>query len=156
MFFMTFLTTLALIFMCLNHPISMGIMIIIQTLLSAMMIGSMMNCFWFSYILVITMLSGMLVLFIYMASMASNEKFSLSMKLMLTVTLFLLMMLIINYKSPESVIQLNNNNFILSLNKLFNQKTLMVTLMMVIYLLFSMIVVSKIVNINEGPLRMKK
>lgn len=120
------------------------------------MIGVILNCFWFSYILVITILSGILVLFIYIARVASNEKFYLSIKLILTSLVFITIILLFNCEPIESIIQLNNKYIVLSLNKLFNQKTLIITVIIVIYLLFSIIVVSKIVNVNEGPLRIKK
>nr|YP_009943347.1 NADH dehydrogenase subunit 6 [Cletus punctiger]QOD41600.1 NADH dehydrogenase subunit 6 [Cletus punctiger] len=146
------------IFIWLSHPISMGITIIIQTVIISIITGLMLGSFWFSYIILISMLSGMLVLFIYMASVASNEKFHMSMKLMVLVSL-LMMCASIYYFYIN-----NNNNLInnmestenLMLISLFNSKTKMMTIMMVLYLFFSMITVSMIVNISEGPLRMQK
>nr|WRO45309.1 NADH dehydrogenase subunit 6 [Leptoglossus occidentalis] len=155
------LLVLSFIFIWLNHPISMGITIIAQTLIVAMITGLSLGSFWYSYIIMITMLSGMLVLFIYMASVASNEKFFTSIKLMFLTVSFMILGLIIQLNSEFS-----DNEFlniltstpteIISLNNLFNCKLKLLTMTLVMYLFFTMITVSFIVNISEGPLRISK
>nr|AJF94304.1 NADH dehydrogenase subunit 6 [Corizus sp. 'albomarginatus'] len=157
---LTMMMTLAIIFMRLNHPISMGITIIMQTLTICMISGMLMGMFWFSYLIMITMLSGMLVLFIYMASVASNEKFFPSLKLT-----FLSMMMMMAGLFME-INFINWNEFMkmmtmiptesISLTSLFNMKLKFVTITMVMFLLFTMFTVSLIVNISEGPLRVSK
>nr|YP_010430495.1 NADH dehydrogenase subunit 6 [Notobitus montanus]USS57992.1 NADH dehydrogenase subunit 6 [Notobitus montanus] len=151
---------LSLIFLTLNHPISMGITIIAQTMLVAVMTGLMLKSFWFSYIIVITMLSGMLVLFIYMASVASNEKFFMSYKLIILSTILSLMSMLMQIMMEDNNEFTNMESTIttekLSLNMLFNCKFKMITITMTLYLFFTMITVSFIVNITEGPLRTKQ
>nr|UYC28875.1 NADH dehydrogenase subunit 6 [Cardiastethus sp.] len=147
-----------MIFMWTKHPISMGLMLIIQTLIISMISGLMINLFWFSYMLLITMLSGMLVLFIYMSSIASNEKFNFSPKMMLTVAILplcLMMDKIINNKMimPELNKSMNYIQSTPMLN-MFNDNA-MITIMMIMYLLFTMICVTYIVNIYEGPMKQK-
>nr|UPL65776.1 NADH dehydrogenase subunit 6 [Grypocephalus pallipectus] len=159
MIMLTIMTTLSITFMWLNHPLSMGITIIIQTIIISMISGMILSSFWFSYIILITMLSGMLVLFIYMASVASNEKFNMSFKL-LTVNMSLLIMSIIyqfmfDTNDNETISNISNPEN-LSLNNLFNMKHKYMTMTMVMYLFFTMITVSFIVNISEGPLRVNK
>nr|YP_002791234.1 NADH dehydrogenase subunit 6 [Aeschyntelus notatus]ABZ01979.1 NADH dehydrogenase subunit 6 [Aeschyntelus notatus] len=155
------MTIMAFIFMWLNHPISMGIMIIMQTLTICMITGLMLGTFWFSYLIMITMLSGMLVLFIYMASVASNEKFFTSMKLIMF-SMFMIMV--------GMIMEINNiymdNEFMkiitstpmesISLTNMFNMKFKFITMTMVMFLFFTMFTVSLIVNISEGPLRVNK
>uniref|UniRef100_UPI001FA75706 NADH dehydrogenase subunit 6 n=1 Tax=Liorhyssus hyalinus TaxID=883173 RepID=UPI001FA75706 len=154
------LTLVAFIFMWLNHPISMGITIIIQTLIIAMISGMILGSFWFSYIIVITMLSGMLVLFIYMASVASNEKFFSSIKLIFITLSVIMLSLLAEYMFMNSDIEMMKMNIItpelISLNTLFNMKFKFITMMMVMFLFLTMITVSLIVNISEGPLRINK
>nr|YP_002995751.1 NADH dehydrogenase subunit 6 [Stictopleurus subviridis]ACF04102.1 NADH dehydrogenase subunit 6 [Stictopleurus subviridis]URN72955.1 NADH dehydrogenase subunit 6 [Liorhyssus hyalinus] len=154
------LTLVAFIFMWLNHPISMGITIIIQTLIIAMISGMILGSFWFSYIIVITMLSGMLVLFIYMASVASNEKFFSSIKLIFITLSVIMLSLLAEYMLMNSDIEMMKMNIItpelISLNTLFNMKFKFITMMMVMFLFLTMITVSLIVNISEGPLRINK
>nr|UPL65737.1 NADH dehydrogenase subunit 6 [Hygia sp.] len=150
--------TLTLNFMWLNHPISMGVIIIMQTLTVALIVGLYLGSFFFSYIVVIIMSSGMLVLFIYMASMASNEKFYLSLKMvilsMMIISLGVIMQM--NYMNDEMEMlftSISKEN--MSLSMLFN-KMKYITMLMVMYLLFTMVTISFIVNISEGPLRIHK
>nr|ASA69172.1 NADH dehydrogenase subunit 6 [Clavigralla tomentosicollis] len=153
--------TISFILLWLNHPLSMGITIILQTIVIALISGLSLGSFWFSYIIVITMLSGMLVLFIYMASVASNEKFYTSTKLITTTMILLAISLLMylltkNYDNELMKINMNLSTETISLNTLFNTKYKFITMMMVLYLFFTMVVVSFIVNISEGPLRINK
>nr|UPL65711.1 NADH dehydrogenase subunit 6 [Dalader distanti] len=156
---LSLLMSLSLIFLWLNHPISMGIIIMANTLIVSMTIGMMMESFWFSYIIMITMMSGMLVLFIYMASVASNEKFKLSVKLIISSTMMILIMMIIMQIKFDDM-QMTEVKVLspelMSLNIMFNCKFKYITMLMVMYLLFTMITVSYIVNVSEGPLRINK
>nr|YP_009654742.1 NADH dehydrogenase subunit 6 [Catacanthus incarnatus]QCI09297.1 NADH dehydrogenase subunit 6 [Catacanthus incarnatus] len=146
-----------LIFLYLNHPLSMGLILITQTLMSAFMVGFMMNSFFFSYIIIIIMLSGALVLFIYMASVASNEKFQFSYKMMILPVIFSFIYMALTMMNTTNC---HMNNLIvnesISLIKIFNMNTAQLTIMMIMYLLITMIVVSKMVKVNEGPLRVSK
>nr|UPL65802.1 NADH dehydrogenase subunit 6 [Megalotomus sp.] len=161
MIMLTFIMTLlSFILLWLNHPISMGINIISLTIITAMITGLYMSTFWYSYIIMISMLSGMLVLFIYMASVASNEKFKTPMKLIV----FLIMISVYSiymYMNYEDFYTENNlkefsMNLEMSLNFLFNTKHKFLTMLMVLYLFFTMATISFIVNITEGPLRINK
>nr|YP_010596146.1 NADH dehydrogenase subunit 6 [Polididus armatissimus]WAJ48478.1 NADH dehydrogenase subunit 6 [Polididus armatissimus] len=162
MTFMIISITISIMFMFLKHPLSMGLMLILQTLMIAIITGMMINTFWFSYILIISILSGALVLFVYMASVASNEKFFTSSSM----TMFMLIMLVISFIMNFLVDQLSivkmwstskmlENEQLTSLVKLFNMEYMFLTISIVIYLFITMIVVSNIVNVFEGPLRMK-
>nr|AMB63375.1 NADH dehydrogenase subunit 6 [Polyura schreiber] len=154
-----------------NHPIPMGLLILTQTLLVCMISGMIINSYWFSYILFLIFLGGLLVLFIYMSSIASNEmmkKFSLKNKFIL---LFMIMFLSIisfininnlnwlNFNFNEDMINFfnmflffNNENHI-NLFKLYNEQTYFLMLMMIIYLFFTLVTVVKITNIFHGPIR---
>uniref|UniRef100_A0AAU7YS69 NADH dehydrogenase subunit 6 n=1 Tax=Rhopalus qinlinganus TaxID=3151527 RepID=A0AAU7YS69_9HEMI len=155
------MTMMAFIFMWLKHPISMGITVIMQTMTICMITGLMLGTFWFSYLIMITMLSGMLVLFIYMASVASNEKFFTSMKLImfstLTITMSMIMEINETYVDNEFMKMMTTNPIEpISLTSMFNMKFKFITMTMVMFLFFTMFTVSLIVNISEGPLRVKK
>nr|QEL51215.1 NADH dehydrogenase subunit 6 [Menida violacea] len=146
---------LSLIMLMLNHPLSMGLILIIQTMITGIIIGYMMGSFFFSYIIIIIILSGALVLFIYMASVASNEKFKSPVKMMVLSSTFMIMAIIIltNYNFNY----FNNFMFMneISLIKIFNMITAQLTMLIIIYLLFTMIVISNIAKVDEGPLRTK-
>nr|AXS66078.1 NADH dehydrogenase subunit 6 [Staphylinoidea sp. 14 KM-2017] len=150
-----------LMIMNLTHPMTMGVTLLIQTILVAMIINYMNMNFWFSYIMILVMIGGMLVLFMYMTSIASNEKFKISMKLLmyfpmlLTLTLMNLFndKMIINNTMLES---LNTNyNFNLNLIKFMNFPSSMMMFFMIIYLFITLIAVVKITNIKYGPIRQK-
>nr|UPL65660.1 NADH dehydrogenase subunit 6 [Petillopsis calcar] len=154
-------TMISIIFLFLKHPVSTGIMIITQTLVLAMLSGMILKSFWFAYIITITMLSGMLVLFIYMASVASNEKIKMSywligISMVMMVTSVIVQMYSKTYDHEMFNIQTMMSMESLWLNNLFNSKFKYITIMMVMYLMFTMITVSYIVNISKGPLRIKK
>lgn len=68
----------ALIFINLKHPVALGLTLILHTLLISGVTGLAVGNFWFSYVLFLVFLGGVLVLFIYITSLASNEKFSLN------------------------------------------------------------------------------
>nr|QZR91953.1 NADH dehydrogenase subunit 6 [Filchnerella amplivertica] len=154
-------------FIKLNHPMSMMMFIIIQTLLIGLTAGTLMESFWLAYILFLTFLGGMLVLFIYITSIASNEMFQLKsisviltgiMWLILTISLILLdkSLYIDLLKNSDTYLITNNMNFqemTMSLNKIYNNPTFMITMMMMIYLFLALLAVVKITNINQGPIR---
>nr|YP_009141040.1 NADH dehydrogenase subunit 6 [Adelphocoris nigritylus]AHL44265.1 NADH dehydrogenase subunit 6 [Adelphocoris nigritylus] len=152
--------TINMMMIYMKHPLSMGMMLILQTMLMSMLTG-LMNSFWMSYILLISMLSGALVLFIYMSSVASNEKFmnkkwmwlfAMTMLMMSLLFLFLEKKMIIknNYFSMEMM-----NNDIYPLNKMFNMENMIMIMFLIMYLLLTMIVSTYMVNISEGPMRFK-
>nr|YP_010989205.1 NADH dehydrogenase subunit 6 [Asura unipuncta]WOS95368.1 NADH dehydrogenase subunit 6 [Asura unipuncta] len=152
-----------------NNPLSMGFMILMQTLLICLISGMMMKTYWFSYILFLTFMGGLLVMFIYVSSIASNELFkpSLNMKMFMMIFFFILMIFQLMYM--KNLFWLNfsfnsdmnnfffelfiNNENKINLTKLYNNQTYMIMIMLVIYLFITLIAVVKITNIFYGPLR---
>nr|WAX39334.1 NADH dehydrogenase subunit 6 [Homalosilpha sp. 1 ZQW-2020] len=154
--------TTSLMFTQMNHPLAMGLMLLIQTIIMCIMSGLLSQSFWFSYILFLIFLGGMLVLFIYVTSLASNEMFFMSMKMIIItiMIIFMLMLLInLNYMINNMEIMLHEymysaeNEMMNSLMKLYNQPTNLITIMLASYLFLTLIVVVKITNISKGPLR---
>nr|YP_010894882.1 NADH dehydrogenase subunit 6 [Amiota yifengi]WJW73395.1 NADH dehydrogenase subunit 6 [Amiota yifengi] len=164
---MIFLTSI--IFINMIHPLSMGLTLLIQTTLICLLTGLMAKNFWYSYILFLIFMGGVLVLFIYVTSLASNEMFNLSIKLMLSlmITLFFLIILSIIIDKPSLLFFMNNNEMesisnnysyftenSLSLNKLYNYPINLITILLMNYLLITLIMVIKITKLSKGPLRM--
>nr|QSH39804.1 NADH dehydrogenase subunit 6 [Theretra latreillii lucasii] len=153
----------------LNHPLSMGMLILIQTLMTCLLSGMLIKTYWFSYILFLTFLGGLLVLFIYVSSIASNEMFSLSNKMKIILMSLLILMIMIQflfYKNLNWMNLINNSemnnllNFMffnnenkINLNKLYNNNFSMLMLLLIIYLFITLIAIVKITNIFYGPLR---
>nr|AZQ21627.1 NADH dehydrogenase subunit 6 [Mythimna pallidicosta] len=173
MFKMTFsimMIMISFLMLFLNNPLSMGLMILIQTLLTCLLTGMMIKTYWFSYILFLTFLGGLLVLFIYVSSIASNEMFNfmINMKKMFFISLILMMITQFIYMNNLSwmnlsmnsdmnnfnqlILFINNENKI-NLSKLYNNQTFMMMMMLVIYLFVTLIAIVKITNIFYGPIR---
>lgn len=132
------------------------------------MSGLITKSFWFAYILFLIFLGGLLILFIYVTSLASNEIFSLSIKLIINLIIIILFIrffiliidksILINYLINNEMIQLNFldsylNENIINLNKLYNYPNNFITLILINYLLICLIAIVKITNIFYGPLR---
>nr|YP_010534165.1 NADH dehydrogenase subunit 6 [Endelus continentalis]UXX50481.1 NADH dehydrogenase subunit 6 [Endelus continentalis] len=159
---MLFLTVMSsTFFMLLKHPVSMGSTLLIQTILISMITGMFNLNFWFSYILFLIMVGGLLILFIYMTSIASNEKFSYSIKnvlLMFTIIMLFMMMkssdkLILDKEKTNQIISENHMNWIMSLTKMINYPQGIITMTLMIYLFITLIAVVKITCLKSGPLR---
>nr|YP_009111472.1 NADH dehydrogenase subunit 6 [Epacanthaclisis banksi]AHB14373.1 NADH dehydrogenase subunit 6 [Epacanthaclisis banksi] len=157
---------MSLNFIQIKHPLAMGLMLLIQTIIISLTCGLFTHSYWFAYILFLIMLGGMLVLFIYVTSLASNELFSFSVKNMFISTTMLTMFILTFLFMDKSMLITNslemikfspNSNMFteneLNLIKLYNNPTMNITIMMINYLLLTLIVVVKITNINQGPLR---
>nr|UMR55037.1 NADH dehydrogenase subunit 6 [Theretra japonica] len=152
-----------------NHPLSMGMLILFQTLLTCLLSGMLIKTYWFSYILFLVFLGGLLVLFIYVSSIASNEMFLLSNNMKITFIVMLIMMISFQFMFTKNLNWMNlinnseMNNFLnfmffnnenkINLNKLYNNNSSMLMLLLIIYLFITLIAVVKITNIFFGPLR---
>lgn len=128
----------------------------------------MAKSFWFSYVLFLIFLGGILVLFIYVTSLASNEIFNFSIKLIIIILIRFILFYIILYFIDKNliinyIINNENENILiiksyliensLILNKLYNFPINFITIILIIYLFLTLIAVVKITNIFEGPLR---
>nr|QUS53951.1 NADH dehydrogenase subunit 6 [Solenocera melantho] len=153
------------VFTRLLHPLAMGLSLLTQTIMICVTAGLSSKSFWFSYILFIIFLGAMLVLFIYVASLASNEAFSFSGTLSLfiistiAISLILLFMdpLMMNFSSNISQSSSQANVYTSApglLSIIYNNTTMNLTLFVVLYLLLTLIVVVKITNTFFGPLRL--
>nr|YP_010472681.1 NADH dehydrogenase subunit 6 [Carea varipes]UVH65805.1 NADH dehydrogenase subunit 6 [Carea varipes] len=170
MIFSLMMMFLSIIMLFLNNPLSMGLMILFQTLLTCILSGMLIKTYWFSYILFLTFLGGLLVLFIYVSSIASNELFKPSFYMKISFFLFILFLILMEMLFMKNLSYMNlsfnsdmdkfnylymfiNNENKINLNKLYNNQTFMMMMMMVIYLFITLVAVVKITNIFYGPLR---
>nr|AWV84417.1 NADH dehydrogenase subunit 6 [Tettigades major] len=151
--FFTFMIMLA------KHPLSMGCALLLETILAALMCSLNMKTYLLSYILFLIFIGGMLILFMYMSSIASNEKFYIIGILSIVIMMIISISIVTKLNLSLSHDLYNENIDSLSLymnllmNKLYSFPSGMLTLMMVIYLLFTLVVVSNIIGIKFSPLR---
>nr|AQP30189.1 NADH dehydrogenase subunit 6 [Microcerotermes crassus] len=148
----------SLMFTQMKHPLAMGLMLLIQTTMVCLISGTMYKSFWFSYILFMIMIGGMLVLFMYMTSLASNEMFSPSNKMLMTTLLTLPALLymvptVTNNKEMCSHDMMAENETLTTTTVMYNQTMGIMTTLLVLYMLLTLIVVVNIINVYKGPLR---
>nr|YP_010352898.1 NADH dehydrogenase subunit 6 [Pseudotibiozus cerasopus]UOF70238.1 NADH dehydrogenase subunit 6 [Pseudotibiozus cerasopus] len=139
-----------IIFPLLFHPMMMGILIILLSLTISINMWLTFNYSWLAYILFLVFLGALLVLFIYISTLAPNEKF-----LKLSPYPFILMLMSMYMPQTNS----NKDTFIMEMNmlpsmKIFSLSLSMMTLFMAIYLLLTLIIISSITLFKQGPLRM--
>lgn len=165
---MSLIIIIRIIFLNIIHPLAIGLTLLIQTLLICLITGLITKSFWFSYILFLIFLGGILVLFIYVTSLASNEIFSISIKLIIISLVILFTIAIIgliidnnlfinwiNNNDIESIYNINSyiKENSLNLNKLYNFPTNLITIILINYLLITLVAVVKITKLSKGPLR---
>nr|YP_009369715.1 NADH dehydrogenase subunit 6 [Pseudophyllus titan]ARO46870.1 NADH dehydrogenase subunit 6 [Pseudophyllus titan] len=165
-------TIITLMFNYAKHPMSMMLIIISQTLTLAFTMSLITKTFWMSYILFLVMLGGMLILFLYIASLASNEIWFMNQPnsyiIIISLTTLLMIMMISSMDKISWNIILSNTdthpmtsktmltsyiNQCSMLIKLYNTSTSILTTILIIYLLITLIAIVKITNIYMGPLR---
>nr|YP_009632255.1 NADH dehydrogenase subunit 6 [Paralithodes platypus]ASS30841.1 NADH dehydrogenase subunit 6 [Paralithodes platypus] len=154
-------------FMRVSHPLSAGLILLIQTTLVAVASGTLNKTFWFSYILFLIFLGGMLVLFIYVASLASNEQFTIDinfflMSFIIVVLVFFLLIIYDPIILSNKMLMMSSslmNEYKFSSNSLFNSPiynlpSAFFTFFIISYLLLALLVVVKIMKSSSSPLRL--
>nr|YP_010713878.1 NADH dehydrogenase subunit 6 [Glyphocrangon regalis]WDD39098.1 NADH dehydrogenase subunit 6 [Glyphocrangon regalis] len=157
---------LSYIFMQLTHPLAMGMTLLIQTILVCLTTSTCSKSMWFSYILFLIFLGAMLILFIYVASLASNEPFSMSpfnFMLLIIMMMSLLMSILMDPMLTKIKLTLEKSYMLkdsfmstpqFNLSMIFNLPCFFLTLFIIMYLLLTLIVVVKITSNFSGPLRL--
>nr|YP_011001024.1 NADH dehydrogenase subunit 6 [Dardanus hessii]WPN85847.1 NADH dehydrogenase subunit 6 [Dardanus hessii] len=163
-----FLLIFSILFASLTHPLAVGLVLLFQTILVSVVVGLFSMTYWFSYILFLIFLGGMLVLFIYVASLASNEQFMLNKSFILffffAAFLSFCLMLIdpmflsssMNFLSSTLsgyYINLSNNKMMMSV--IYDTPTASFTFFIISYLLLTLFVVVNIMISSTAPLRSK-
>nr|UYK52154.1 NADH dehydrogenase subunit 6 [Zaraea sp. CSCS-Hym-MC0131] len=143
-------------------PLPMGLILLLQTLLIAVYSGISSYTFFFSYILFMILLGGMLVLFIYISSLTPNMKFKFNKSILIFSLLILIILMILmsyyNFNNNINVMDINlpqENNHLLkmSLKKMFDCPDNKIMFILINYLLMTLFISVKIINIKKGPLR---
>lgn len=149
----------------------MGLLLLTQTLLNCIFTGLLTKSFWFSYILFLIFIGGILILFIYMSSLASNEQikfspwFFIKWNTILFRRIFLIIILdkfyfISFFINNESMFFFNSHNLLeenyLMLSKIYDMPNNLIIILLINYLLLTLITVVKITHSFRGPLRPKQ
>jgi NADH-ubiquinone oxidoreductase chain 6 len=135
-----------------TNPITMVIIIVVQSLLICLILFMNMSVSWYSYILFLIFIGGLIVLFIYICRIASNEIFSRgtrNIKLMLLITIVILLSIF----SPRIEINILNVGKVWIIYKIIESINIILIVLAIFFLLFTLIVVVKISNLKLGPIR---
>nr|ARO34967.1 NADH dehydrogenase subunit 6 [Syrista parreyssii]UGN61586.1 NADH dehydrogenase subunit 6 [Syrista parreyssii] len=165
--------SLVMIFSLLNlndaHPITMMMCLVIYSSIIAVKMTFLYKNSWYSYLLFLSMIGGILILFLYFVSVAPNEKFSFLKNEFMKLTLFMIISAILiymimyynnDYFSMTTLFE-KNNSFNLTnwsdhldynTTEMFN-KNFKATIFMMIYLLYSLYTILKMCMSMYGPLR---
>nr|QGT77280.1 NADH dehydrogenase subunit 6 [Apotamonautes hainanensis] len=164
MFMIPMIIFTSFMFTRVSHPLAMGLNLLIQTIIISFSAGLTTYSFWFSYILFLIFLGGMLVLFIYVASLASNEFFFFSLISIIFILFSLVTLLtFIFFLDPVIVSTFSNlpNSSISAYSStahitswIFNSPSMFFTFFIISYLLLTLLVIVKIINLFKGPLRL--
>lgn len=156
----------SIIFLFIKHPLSLGFILLVQTILIALSTGLINYNFWFSYILFLIIIGGILILFIYITRIASNEKFKYSRNLIMIFIFIFILLISLNMIRESFLINLNINiseipqqfnllNFNKNFNKYLYFPSNKITYIIIIFLFITLIVTNKLTSFNIGPLRQR-
>nr|QHQ98480.1 NADH dehydrogenase subunit 6 [Quadristernoseta cf. longigynium XFX-2019] len=136
---------MTILFYASQHPIMMIMILTLMILLMTSYTAFLLKSSWIPMIIILIMLGGMLVLFIYVASLMPNTTFFKNK------AFYIIMPLILMPLNPNTNFYQSycENNFM----KLFSQESWYNTLMALNYLLFTLMIVVFIVNNIKAPIR---
>nr|YP_010596845.1 NADH dehydrogenase subunit 6 [Cycetogamasus diviortus]WAK85131.1 NADH dehydrogenase subunit 6 [Cycetogamasus diviortus] len=141
---MKVLMMLSLLFCANSHPVALILILIMTSIFSSLLISTLLKSSWLSLIFILIMLGGMLILFIYIASLASNEPF-LKSKMIYFIPFVIILP---PYKGLNKFNFSDTQLFMLfSTNNSFNNCGA------ILYLLLSLLVVIEIISCYKSPLR---
>jgi NADH-ubiquinone oxidoreductase chain 6 len=129
--------------------------ILIQTIIVCLIAWLFLKTSWFSFILFLVFLGGLIVLFIYITRLASNEVIKLNLNNML-LTLFTtvgLVIVIIKYLNHQIDLKIDLLNQTKTFFNIYSFESLTITGLAIIYLLLTLIVVVKISNKFNAPIK---
>nr|UXG58694.1 NADH dehydrogenase subunit 6 [Dermacentor albipictus] len=135
---------LSITFMLMTHPILMLISLILLTLFLAMMFYFFFQMSLISLLMILMILGGMLIIFMYMISLCPNQKIKLNNKLILISILLTI---------PISIPLVKMNLEIFQINKIYNMFFTNMLILMMIFLIISLMVISKNLNWINSPIK---
>nr|YP_010545526.1 NADH dehydrogenase subunit 6 [Parasteatoda cingulata]UYG23923.1 NADH dehydrogenase subunit 6 [Parasteatoda cingulata] len=138
---------LGLMFVWSIQSYSMIVSLIMMTLGYSMFLYYSMGSYWYSYMLVLVMMSGVLVLFTYIASLIPNESFEYVGLVYASIFLSMIMMMKVNYSTNYNI------DMSMILLKMWNLLLGMYNMYMVLFLLMIMVMVVWLSNFDVGAVR---
>jgi len=145
---------LASLFWLSSHPIIFIGVIIRQTIIICILIWLTSKTRWFSFILFLIFLGGLIVLFIYITSLACNEKIYLNLNIsiiLLILSTSFSLYIYINQLKP--ITYFNEQKFLNEFIEIYSSQIFFIISLTIIYLLLTLVISIKLIYNYEGPLR---
>nr|AHA85000.1 NADH dehydrogenase subunit 6 [Lunella aff. cinerea STW-2013] len=141
------------------QPLSLGLCIMIFSAVASIFLGMAMSS-WYSYVLFLVYVGGLLVMFAYVSALAPNNFFSSLKSVVLFLLVFILIFLMLSFlytPDPKFLIWVDQ----LSLSKksfssgemIINPSESSVVIFLGIILLINLLAVVKVCYYQQGPLR---
>lgn len=142
---------LRLILVQIIHPVIMVFCVVFGALLIVILISILSERCWIRYVIMLIFLGGLLVLFVYISSLISDEY-------LVRLNYLKMMMLVVIFAIGFRFDLGGDENFVWGLSRLkfimvYRDLIVWVFGWFLIYLLFVLIVVFRLTGINWGPLR---
>lgn len=135
-------------FIQVSHPVRMGIVVCISSIPVIILIGHFFINFWFRYLSFLVLLGAILVLFMYVRSLVSNEIFSL-----ISMKSWIINFFIIYFIFYAFSLNLFELHLVFDIGELFNENYYEIIGFLICYLLLTLLVIVKLVQLFKGPLR---
>ena len=145
-----------------NHPLSLGIILFIQIINTSLLLVYFTFNRWFSFIIFLIIISGLLLLFIDITTLASNEKFNVNVNLIQKIILFtplitflIIKINILNYSSIITIHKeyFSSQKFNTLIRKFIDYPMNLFLFLIIWFLFFSIIRTVKITEFKKGHLR---
>ena len=160
---LAFITSfISIIFIFFKHPLAIAAVLIFQVLINCLLL-SLVTGAWFAYILFLIYMGAVLVLFVYISALASNEKFefrwwTLGKSVFLASAFFSSLIVCIYIFGPISFSVppelLLSPEF--QIKPVYRAQFPNITSFIILYLLLSLLVVVKITSVGKGSLKSSK
>jgi len=133
-----------------SHPISLGLILVILSLITGAFLIKI-RISWFFYLLVLVFLGGVIVLIIYIRTLAANEKifFKVTNKMVIFTFLSLIILL---FLLLEKNLKIKTSIGVIVAGSLYECSNISTLIFLIIYLLLTIVCVVKLVKFESGPL----
>lgn len=128
----------------------------LQAFLVCLVLWLILSNAWFSFILFLVFIGGLIVLFIYVSSLASNEKISLDnpwKPSTVTLPLIIITIITIIFFNNQILKESSLNTGMGIVYKIYSPNIISITSLTILYLLLTLIIIVKIITLKEGPIR---
>merc|ERR1712197_252345 len=132
-----------------SHPIFFSVTLIVTSIMVGV-ICIKANLSWFFYLLVLVFLGGVIVLIIYINTLAINEKFFFYQIKYKPVYFFMFLVLTQIFFFKNNFIKINLSNF--TPLRVYESINFILLIFLMLYLLLTLICVVKLVKFEYGPL----